>query len=66
MKGEFLVYQGSLYSEHRRIPNEFWICSEEEWEHRRNGSGTGNAVVLQRGMTQEAAIKMINLAKEEV
>ena len=60
-----MVYQGSLYSEHRRIPNEFWICTEKEWEERLNGSGTGNAVVLQRGLTYEVALKMLNLAKEE-
>jgi hypothetical protein len=61
---KYLVYQGSVYSQHKRIPNEYWLMSEAEWEERENGSGTGNAVVLQRGLTREVANKMVNLVKE--
>ena len=65
MSGEkFLVYQGSVYSQHQRIPNEHYVMREAEWEERARRNETGNAVVLQRGLTQEVANKMINLMKE--
>jgi hypothetical protein len=64
-KGKWLVYQGSIYSHHKRIPNEHYIMAEQEWEERASRNETGNAVVLQRGLTQAVASKMINLMKEQ-
>ena len=64
-KGKYLVYQGSVYSYHKRIPNEHYAMTEQEWEERVKLKETGNAVVLQRGLTQEVAVKMINLMKEQ-
>jgi len=59
----WLVYQGSIYSQHKRIPNEFWVMQEDAWEYRTRNGQTGNAVVLQRGLTNEVAVQMANLAK---
>ena len=61
---KYLVYQGSVFSQHKRIPNEHYVMSEDEWEYRASKGQTGNAVVLQRGLTNEVANKMINLMKE--
>ena len=58
----YLIYQGSVYDHHKRIPNEHYIMDEDEWEERVKLNQTGNAVVLQRGMTFEVADKMCRLA----
>jgi len=63
-KGKWLVYQGSVYSAHKQIPNEFYVMSEQEWGQRVRRHETGRAEVLQRGLTHDVARKMCNLAKE--
>jgi hypothetical protein len=63
-QGKWLVYQGSVYSYHKRIPNEHYAMEEAEWDERVQRDGVGTAVVLQRGLTYEVAQKMINLMRE--
>ena len=62
---KWLVYQGSIYSQHKRIPNEHYIMEEAEWEERAKHNETGTAVVLARGLTKEVASAMCNLTKEQ-
>lgn len=62
--GKWLVYQGSIYSHHKKLPNEHYAMTEQEWEERASRNETGNAVVLQRGLAYEVAQKMLNLMKE--
>lgn len=63
--GKWLVYEGSVYSQHRKLPNEFYVMSEQEWGERVRQHATGRAEVLQRGLTREVAAKMVNLMKEQ-
>jgi hypothetical protein len=63
-QGKWLVYEGSIFSYHKRIHNECYAMEEAEWEGRLSRDGVGTAVVLQRGLTYEVAQTMLNLMRE--